>query len=214
MALWEDIQPWIDKETGLMQSADFGRDNLPLMSAYLHRELTRLGEGCSILEERVHDFILNHEINVGMWLCPAESRNDFTEDNATGIAYFSTTASQRMIIRWRAYYSCFDIHRPTRIAFNRGFFGRFIGLKAFLKYQAGERLNVLDKFLVWASTWWTIHTTRGASDALKLSLKLDEMKDVCKMSYRLFYKRFNLGDLYADYFGPDHPLSQTIVKQN
>lgn len=210
MSLWNDIQPWIDKETGLMQAGDFGRDNLILMSAYLYRELNRLEEygDAQVLLGRAFKFMTITCVEPGLYKKLPDSIDDNTEDNMVGNCYLSPAVACRIEVRWNHRFSCFDINHPNKIALNRNFFGRFFGLKAYIIACAGYRPWFIQRLIWCAAAVFSVWTSKGASDPLKLMLQCDRMEKYCPKTVAYWRSKYSSKSLYSDYFGVDNPLAK------
>lgn len=209
MSLWDQIQPYLDKETGLMTAADGGRDNLILMSAYLIRELLHLSEeeGVSNVFKSFYLFLPRVRVTCGLYLRRPFDTDDNSVDNLIGTCYFSQSAAQLILKRWRDYFTCFDVNHPTKIALNRNFYGRFVGLKAYILAASGITPGLFQRLLWCLSVWWSVHTSKGSSDPLLMSLQVDIMIQHCPRASLYWHKHYNLYDLYSQYFGPYHPLT-------
>lgn len=213
MSLWNDIQPWIDKETGLMTAADGGRDNLILMSAYLSRELIRLGEEsaaltlhCSALK-----FQTATQVRPGLYQKLPGSTDNNTEDNMVGNCYFDLNVSDAIRARWNWHLSCFDVNNPNKFAVNQNLFARFFGLKAYIVACSGKKPWLVQRLIWCASTWFSVKYSTGASDPLKLMLQCDELKDMCPRTVAYWRRHYTAKSLYSQYFGPNHPLTKYSV---
>ena len=208
MSLWQDIQPWIDSETGLMTAADGGRDNLILMSSYLYRELINNGEyqDAATLFTRCMRFITVTTVAPGLYKKLPDSLDDNTEDNMVGNCYMSPAIAAKICVRWNYHLSCFDVNNPNKFALNRNFFGRFFGLKAYIIASSGFKPWLIQRLIWCVSTWYSVKTSKGASDPLKLMLECDKMEKWCPKTVAYWHKNNSAKVLYAEYFGPNHPL--------
>lgn len=208
MSLWQDIQPFLDKETGLMTPPSGGRDNLILMTAYLVRELNRNGEcvEARIMASRAQTFLQQVEVSSGLYRRLPGSSDDNSVDNLIGTCSLFFFHAWKVRVRWNLRLSCFDVNHPDVIAFNKNFYGRFIGLKAFILACAGVRPWLVQRLLWSASVFWSVHTSTGSSDPLLLSLQADAMRGLCPRTCRYWSRHYSLKQLYTDYFGADFPL--------
>lgn len=208
MSLWNDIQPWLDPETGLMQAGDGGRDNLILMSAYLHRELVLQGESdaANELSKRALKFLISVKVKTGLYKKLSDSTDDNTEDNLTGACYWGWDIPRDIWYHWNWHLSCFDVNNPNKIALNRNFFARFIGLKAYIIAAAGHEPNIIQRLLWCISVWISIKYSTGASDPLKQMLKCEVMESITPKTVAYWKKHYSIPALYLDYFGANNPL--------
>lgn len=215
MSLWQDIQPWIDSETGLMTSADGGRDNLILMSSYLYLELLSNGEyqDAITLAQRCVRFIGTTVVTPGLYKKLPNSTDDNTEDNMVGNCYMSSDTAAKIKTRWDYHLSCFDVNYPNKFAFNRNFFARFIGLKAFIVASAGVKPWFFQRWLWSLSAVFSVWISKGASDPLKLMLQCVVMEKYCPKTVAYWHRHNSVSDLYSQYFGPNHPLTIYSKKQ-
>lgn len=213
MNLWDEIQPWIDKETGLMTAADGGRDNLVLMSAYLVRELLNRGEtdAANSMLKRIADFMTTVQVYPGLYRRLPNDAGDNSVDNLIGACFAQTEIALMIHKWWHARWSCFDVNNTDKFALNRNFYGRFLGLHGFIIAASGARPGLFQR-LIWSlSVLWSVHTSKGASDPLLLSLQIDVMSPHCPRAAAYWRKHYSLQELYREYFGEHHPLVNSEV---
>ena len=209
MSLWQDIQPWIDVETGLMTAADGGRDNLILMSVYLAKTLMLVGESDAAINlyAKIVTFASSVQVAPGLFRrLPGDTSNN-SIDNLIGMCAFSASRASDVRNRWNSRFSCFDVNYPDKIALNSNFFGRFVGIKAFILEAAIKPSWFIQRLLWCASTIFSVHFSSGASGPLLASLQVDVMESVCPNTCAYWKKHNSLPDLYAQYFGPNHPIT-------
>ena len=207
MSLWDDIQPYLDLETGLLMAPDGGKDNLQLYSAYLYRELIRSGEysRAVIIYERVINYCLANQVTLGLYR--RSPLNDNSIDNYTGIVYVSPDLSDYVLSRWSVRFACFDCDRPDWIGVGRYWFGRFLGFKPYLQACAEIKPNLINRVIWVLSCLVSIKFSKGASDPLLQSLQCDKMAVYCPKTVSFWRSRYFLKQLYSEYFGPNHPLT-------
>lgn len=209
MSLWQDIQPWIDPSTGLMTATDGGKDNLVLMSAYLLRELRANGEdaAASILASNIQRFLSACRVDTGLYSRAPGDTSPNSLDNLIGICSVSTFNAECIRHRWNWHLSCFDVTAPNKFALNQNFFGRFIGVKAFI-VEASMNSSWLVQRLLWClATLWSVKTSSGASNPLLTMLQCDIMAGKCPRTVKYWRKHYTAKSLYSQYFGANHPLT-------
>lgn len=191
-----------------MTAPDGGSDNLILMTAYLMRELIRFdGSVPPKLKSAIVVFLGNCRVLCGLWLRRPGDYSQNSVDNLVGACYANALAAFQVWIRWQRYWSCFDVTAPTKVALNSNFYGRFIGLKAFIVASAGLKPWWIQRMLWIGSVYFTQWTTSGASDLLLLSLQMDAMEKYCPRTVARWRKKNPLYPLYVEYFGADFPLT-------
>lgn len=207
--LWQEIQPYLDPETGLLMAPDGGKDNLVLFSAYLIRELYRTGDTGNAFEmvRRTSAFLMKCEVGPGLYFRHPSDPSGNSVDNMIGTCFVSMLDASFILERWNRLWGCFDVHRPAWVGIGANWYGRFVGLKPYIKAAAGQPVSWLDK-VIWSAAciWSTIHST-GASDPLLQSLQNDTMPG-CQFAKRIWDKKYSVPALYAEYFGEGHPLAK------
>lgn len=156
MSLWADIQPYLDPATGLLMAPDGGKDNLVLLSAYLMREMLRLGEIDDVwrLQARIVAYVNQNRIEPGL-------------------------------------------------------VQNHVGMKQYLALVAEGTCGWIGERVWGLSCLFTCLTTSGSSDALTLSLQVDEFETAKKAGWatRYFRKKFKIKTLYAMWFqNTAHPM--------
>lgn len=213
MSLWNDIAPWIDKDTGLMTAPDGGRDNLILMTAYLIREMKRLGEPTHDLWYKCVWFLHNVTVDTGLFRRNKGDASDNSIDNAIGTCFISELHAKMIRHRWNWHFACFDVNHPSRFAFNRNFYARFIGVKAYIVAASGSKPFFVQRLLWCLSVVWSVRTSKGSSDPLLLSLQVDIMEKYCPRTAAYWKRHYSIKDLYTQYFGADFPLTKSRAAQ-
>lgn len=209
MSLWEDIQPWIDKETGLMTATNGGRDNLILMSTYLRRQLYRVKEdaAAAAMWTRMDNFLRASEIFPGLYLRSPSNFSDNSIDNLIGACWSNMFVAERIRLRWNSYLSCFDVNNERKIALNRNFYARFLGVKAYIVASSGLKPNFIQRLIWTLAVVWSVYTSKGSSDPLLLSLQVDAMRKHCPRTAAFWDSHYTLQELLGTYFGPNHPIA-------
>lgn len=212
MSLWNDIQPWIDKQTGLMTAPDGGRDNLILFTAYLARAMEEEPDAPITsmvpLGRSYTAFFDSAKVSRGLYLRSPGNLADNSIDNLIGACYLSPARAKDIRFRWNHYLSCFDVNNPDKIALNRNFYGRFIGVKAFIVASCGDKPWWIQRILWCASVVFSVWTQSGASNPLLLSLQVDTMRRYCPRTAAYWYRKNSLKALYTAYFGADFPITK------
>ena len=213
MTLWDEIQPWIDPESGLMTAADGGKDNLILMSAYLHRELLRLGEVDAALElgARAIGFLSKCRVDKGLYRRAPGDLSNNSVDNMIGACSLSVGVSEFIRQRWNSHFSCFDVNDADSIALGSNFFGRFIGLKAYIVSSASRKPWMVQRALWILSALFSIRYSTGSSDALLQMLQCDAMSRWCPKTAEYWGKHYSIKTLYSEYFGENFPLVKYAI---
>lgn len=208
MSLWTEIQPWIDPNTGLMTATDGGKDNMLLMSMYLMRELAANDEVAAVLSlsAKMSYFCNKSKVYTGLYRRAPGDQSDNSIDNMIGLCRFSVAKAEEVRVRWNWHLSCFDVNAPNKFALNRNFFGRFIGVKAFIVVAAGKTPWLIQRLLWCLSVVWSVKTSSGSSDPLLMMLQCDEMFVHCPFTVKYWKKHYSAKSLYSQYFGPNHPL--------
>jgi hypothetical protein len=208
MSLWDDSQPYLDPDTGLLMATDGGKDNLILYSAYLYRELE--GNSYYTNAQRLRlsclTFLFQGQAAPGLYRRAPGSQDDNSIDNLIGACYISPTIARYILRRWNSHFACFDVNRPAWIGLGKNWYGRFIGLKPYIKAAAGKPVSRFDKLLWSLACIWSTYRSKGASDPLLQSLQNDLMPG-CRLAKMLWRRKYNVKALYSAYFGPDHPLT-------
>ena len=209
MTLWQEIQPFLDKETGLLGAPDSGRDNLPLFTALLIRDMRRLGEDALAIRIRLYEFLRASEIKAGLYKRRPDYVGDNSADNLKAAAYISGLLAADIAFRWDRYHACFDVERPEWVGIGKHWYGRFIGMKALID---AARLQTPS---LWQRTLWSLATIFSAyfvKDAGNLQLQSLECSlmakhGFCKRACRIFWKRHDLAQIYLAYGYPEgHPM--------
>ena len=215
MNLWQDIQPYLDKETGLLPATDGGRDNLILFSAYLIRHLN--GSGLVTFETITFNFLQPASRSApGLYRRRPDDYDDNSIDNLVGAAAVSPLIAYLILSRWSSHYTCFDVNRPDWVGFGKNTFGRFIGTKQYLKAAASESLNIFDSLLWSLICLYSYFYEKDTSNLLLRSLQVDAILQsnswLCKKIALKWQKKNRLKRLYSEYFGPTHPLTLYAVE--
>ncbi len=209
--LWDEIAPWIDKETGLMTAPDGGSDNLILMSAYLWRALPSAdGLVPDTFIANIANFIDNTKVATGLNLRKPGDFAPQSIDNLIVLCYLRPFDAELVRFRWNSYFGCFDVSHPRRIAINGSWFARFIGVKSYIVAATGLKPWWIQRMLWIGSVFFTQWTTSGASDLLLLSLQVDVMEKYCPRTCTWWRKKNPLYPLYAQYFGETFPLTLAV----
>lgn len=207
MSLWNDIQPWLDHDTGMVTASDGGKDNLILMTAHLWREMSRLKEDPSTLVHSVMAFYKNTEVVSGLWLRRPRDLTPNAVDNLIGACFIFPSAAQRALKHWNKYWTCFDVQAPNRIRLNSNFYGRFLGLGTYIRAAAGEKPNLFQRLIWIGSNYFTDWTASGDSDRLLMSLQSEIMRRYCPKTCARYDARNPVYTLYFGYFGANFPLT-------
>lgn len=209
MSLYDDIHPYLDKDTGLLLPPSGGKDNLILYSAYLLRELEAKGERTAELTvwNSCVTFLTGSRVAPGLYLRAPGDKDDNSVDNMIGACFVSSSVASDILSRWNSRFACFDVNRPSWIGIGKNWYGRFVGLKPYIKACAGEEVTWWDTIIWSLACIWSTYRSKGASDPLLQSLQNDKMPG-CVFAKRLWNKKYSVKALYATYFGTDFPLSK------
>lgn len=208
MSLWEEIQPYLDKETGLLAAPDGGRDNLILYSVYLYREMGERGERRYELLDRALRMMGATRVAPGLYLRHPGSTDGNSLDNLVGAAFIDFGMAYE---RWETFGPYFNAANPSERKRNKYWYGRFPGLKAYIKACAGIKLNAWDKLLWSVACIFNAYFSRGASDPLLQNLQNHVMSiyGYCPFARKVWARRYPSAQaLYAEYFGKDHPMAK------
>jgi hypothetical protein len=210
MSLWNDIQPWIDIDSGLMTAPDGGKDNLILMSTYLYRELLRLGEEEAAIElsARAVGFLNKCRVDKGLYRRAPGDLSDNSVDNMIGACSFGVGVAEFIRQRWNTHFSCFDVNAPDKFEIGSNFYGRFIGLKAYIVSCSSRKPWLIQRWFWILSTLFSIKYSTGASDPLLQLLQCDAMSRRCPKTVAYWHKHYSVKSLYSQYFGEDFPLTK------
>lgn len=216
MSLTEEIKPWID-ETGMIQAANHGRDNLILGTAHLIALLT------DPLEQADWRFkawmFLSDEVAVrsGLYKRYPDCTGNNSVDNLVAAAFASKAQALLIYIRGKKMHWSFDVENPDEFSW-RYWYGRFIGFSPFIKMAAGASIGLVGQ-LLWslACIFSALSSKQNTSDKL-LQYLMNRIVGgrywLCDRAMEFWRKIMarkypgGMRDVYAIYYGPDHPFAK------
>jgi hypothetical protein len=217
MTLSEEIKPWIDPQTGMIQAADHGTDNLILGTAHLIALLPE-GEDRSYWRFKAWMFLSNDvTVRTGLYRRYPGATGNNSVDNLVAAAYASSSHAFFIYIRGTKMHWCFDVENPDKFSW-RYWYARFVGFPPFIKMAAGKKIGLMSQVL-WsiACVYSALTPKQNTSDKL-LQYLMNRVVGgrhwLCDRAIsawgRLMARKYPGGmrDVYAVYYAPTHPFAK------
>lgn len=149
MSLIEEIKPWVDEETGMIQAGDGGRDNLVVMTATLvsllpdPERLPWLG--------LIDDFAIRAAVEPGLVSVDYHRVQGMSPDNICALMVMGDRTTKSAIMAYgRKTFWTFNCERPGRFGIRGGVW--FIpGFVALMKIANDEQINPFSRFVVFCA---------------------------------------------------------------
>lgn len=223
MSLIDDIKPWADPATGMVQAADGGRDNLVVHTYRLVRRLSqaereqitpivnRFFYDCLIpgwpglfhrypghtgegsIDNLIGAALLSHALGLGF-------EHAILRHARRNFWVFNTESPGK--IRWRPFKSCY---------WWKDWYWKHIGVPPMLKVICDEELTAFDRLAFRVSVWFLMIFNKGSSDLLLQddinSVIYGHDDQIDELLHR-FYLRFDIQSANSDYYGTNHPFAK------
>lgn len=222
MSLIDEIQPWVDAETGLITAPDGGRDNMPVYTAALITLLQHTSGNWIDWAKKMYDYCRKTQVVPGLYTVDFHRIQGMSPDNIVGIMVGTWRVGVQQDILWYGKKSWWNFNVATPYKWGiSNWVWPLIGFVPMMRVVGNTydyHPSLWDRFEIFISSVFNTLSHKSDTSNKCLQYLWNQQLDHNSWSVRawkwLMIRKYpgGLQELYSLQFGPTHPFTKYARK--